>query len=241
MQFGQIKRREFVTLLGGAARWPLAARAQQGEQMRRIGVLMNIADDDPEGTGPPRGVRAGAGATGLDGWPQRQDRHRWGAGDDEHIRKYAAEFVALAPDVIVANSSQAVAALMQATRTVPIVFAIVPDPVGAGFVDSFARPGGNITGFLAFEYGMSAKWLELLKEVAPQLTRVAMIRDFTTLAGAGHVRCNPGSGAVGRSGVEPGRRARCRGNRARRDGVRAIPEWRSDRDRGPAGGASSRC
>jgi putative tryptophan/tyrosine transport system substrate-binding protein len=181
-----IRRREFIFTLGGAAAaWPLAARAQQGERMRRIGVLMNIAADDPE---VPARVAALAQGLGELGWTVGRNLmidYRWGAGDTERIRKHAAELVAFAPQVILANSSQVVAALLQATRTVPIVFAGLPDPVGAGFVNSLARPGGNITGFLSFEYGMSAKRLELLKEVAPQTTRVAMIRDFTTAAGAG--------------------------------------------------------
>jgi putative ABC transport system substrate-binding protein len=181
-----MKRREFITLLGGAAAaWPLAARAQQGERMRRIGVLMNLAADDPEA---PARVAALAQGLGELGWAAGRNvmiDYRWGAGDTERIRKHAAELVALAPQVILVNSSQAVAILLQATRTVPIVFVGLPDPVGAGFVNSLARPGGNVTGFLGFEYGMAAKRLELLKEVAPRTTRVAMIRDFTTAAGAG--------------------------------------------------------
>jgi len=181
-----IGRREFITLLGGAAvGWPLAARAQQAERMRRIGVLMNLAADDPEA---PARVAALAQGLGELGWAAGRNvmiDYRWGAGDTERIRKHAAELVALAPQVILVNSSQAVAILLQATRTVPIVFVGLPDPVGAGFVNSLARPGGNVTGFLGFEYGMAAKRLELLKEVAPRTTRVAMIRDFTTAAGAG--------------------------------------------------------
>ena len=180
-----MRRREFIGLLGAAAAWPLAARAQQGERVRRVGVLLNLAADDPEA---PARVTAFAQGLGELGWTVGRNvmiDYRWGGGDTERIRKHAAELVALAPQVIVANSSHAVAVLLQATRTVPIVFVGLPDPVGAGFVSSLARPGGNITGFLAFEYGMSAKRLELLKEVAPQTTRVAMIRDFTTLAGAG--------------------------------------------------------
>jgi ABC-type uncharacterized transport system substrate-binding protein len=182
----RISRREF-TALGAAAAlaWPLAARAQQGERMRRIGVLMNLATDDPEA---PARVAALAQGLGELGWTVGRNvmiDYRWGAGDVERIRKHAAELVALAPQVILVTSSQAVAILLQATRTVPIVFVGLPDPVGAGFVNSLARPGGNVTGFLGFEYGMAAKRLELLKEVAPRTTRVAMIRDFTTAAGAG--------------------------------------------------------
>jgi putative tryptophan/tyrosine transport system substrate-binding protein len=164
---------------------PLAARAQQPERMRRIGVLINLAADDPEA---PARVAAFAQGLGELGWTVGRNvmiDYRWGGGDAERIRTSAAELVALAPQVILASSSQAVAALLQATRTVPMVFVGLPDPVGAGFVNSLARPGGNITGFLAFEFGMSAKRLELLKEVAPQTTRVAMIRDPTIAAGAG--------------------------------------------------------
>jgi len=180
-----IERRKFLATLGGAAAWPLVVRAQQSERMRRIGVLMNLAADDPEA---PARVAALAQGLGELGWAAGRNvmiDYRWGAGDTERIRKHAAELVALAPQVILVNSSQAVAILLQATRTVPIVFVGLPDPVGAGFVNSLARPGGNVTGFLGFEYGMAAKRLELLKEVAPRTTRVAMIRDFTTAAGAG--------------------------------------------------------
>jgi putative tryptophan/tyrosine transport system substrate-binding protein len=173
-----MKRREFITLLGGAAAaWPLAAHAQQPERMRRIGVLMNTAADDPEGK-----ARVAAFLQGLQqlGWTDGRNVRidiRWGGGDTGRIRRYAAELVSLAPDVTLASASPAVAALQEATRTVPIVFVVVADPVGAGFVDSLARPGGNITGFLAFEYGLSAKWLELLKEIAPGVARAAVLRD----------------------------------------------------------------
>jgi len=180
-----MKRREFITLLGGAAAWPLAAHGQQAERMRRIGVLMNLTSDDPEAPGRVAAFAQGLGELGWAVGRNLMIDYRWGAADTERIRKYAAELVALAPQVIVASSSQGVAALLQATRTVPIVFVGLPDPVGAGFVNSLGRPGGNVTGFLAFEYGMSAKRLELLKEVAPQTTRVAMIRDPTVAAGIG--------------------------------------------------------
>ena len=179
-------RREFITLLGGAAAaWPLAARAQQPERVRRIGVLLSTAADDPESS-----ARTASFLKGLQqlGWIEGRNLRidiRWAAGDAELYRKYAAELVALAPDVILASSSPTVAALQAATRTVPIVFAHAVDPVGAGFVDSLARPGGNATGFVLFEYGISAKWLELLKEIAPALKRVAVLRDSTTAAGMG--------------------------------------------------------
>jgi putative ABC transport system substrate-binding protein len=172
-------RREFITLLGAAAAWPLAARAQQGERMRRIGVLMNLAAGDPEGE-----VRTAAFLQALQqlGWSDGRNvriDYRWAAGDAGHFQRYAEELLALAPDVILASATPSVQALQQATRTVPIVFAIVADPVGAGFVDSLARPGGNVTGFTPFEYGISGKWLELLKEVVPRVTRVAVLRDLT--------------------------------------------------------------
>src|SRR5262245_32297708 len=173
-----LRRRRFLTLLGGAAAaWPLAARAQQGARMRRIGVLMAFTADDPESQ-----VRLAAFAQGLQqlGWTVGQNvrvDYRWGGGDADSMRKYAAELVALAPDVILAHSSTAVAPLLQATRTIPIGFTAVADPVGAGYVDSLARPGGNATGFLVFEYSIAGKWLELLKEVEPRMTRAAVLRE----------------------------------------------------------------
>src|SRR6516225_4670346 len=175
-----------ITLVGGAAvAWPLAARAQQAERGRRIGVLSPLAADDPE-----ERARDAAFAQGLQqlGWIVGQNvriEYRWGRGDADAMRKYAAELVALAPDVILAGGSSAVGPLLHATRTVPIVFTLVVDPVGASFVDSLARPGGNATGFLGSEYGMGAKWLELLKEISPRLKRAAVLRDPTTAAGAG--------------------------------------------------------
>jgi putative ABC transport system substrate-binding protein len=180
-----VRRREFITLLGGAAAWPLAARAQQGEQMRRVGVLMTLAADDPEGQ-----ARVTAFVQGLQelGWTVGRNvriDYRWPAGDAERSRRYAAELVALAPDVILAGGGAVVPSLLQATRTVPIVFTQTPDPVGAGFVNSLARPGGNVTGFTTYEYGISAKWLELLKEIAPHVTRAAVIRDAAIASGTG--------------------------------------------------------
>jgi putative tryptophan/tyrosine transport system substrate-binding protein len=178
-----MKRREFITLLGGAAAWPLAARAQQGERVRRIGVLLNFAADDPLGQ-----ARNGVFLQGLQqaGWTigrNVQIETRWAAADADRLRTYAAELVALAPDVILGTGNAGVAPLLHATRTVPIVFVIVPDPVGAGFVDSLAQPGGNATGFTSFEYGLSAKWLELLKEVAPSVTRAGVLRDPALASG----------------------------------------------------------
>jgi putative ABC transport system substrate-binding protein len=174
-----MRRREFITLLSGAAAWPLAARAQQPERVRRIGVLMNLASDDAEGQARLAAFHQALQQLGWsDGRNVRID-YRWAAGDAGRFRTYAEELLALGPDVILASATPSVQALQQATRTVPIVFAIVADPVGAGFVDSLARPGGNVTGFTPFEYGMSGKWLELIKELAPRATRVAVLRDLT--------------------------------------------------------------
>ena len=173
-----MKRRAFVTLIGSAVAWPLAARAQQTERMRRIGVLMNAGSDDPEGQ-----ARIVAFVQGLQqsGWSDGRNVRidiRWGGGDPERIRKYTAELVALAPDAILATSTVIVGPLQQATHAVPIVFVQVIDPVGAGIVSTLARPGGNTTGFTVFEYGMSGKWVELLKEIAPGVRRVAVLRDL---------------------------------------------------------------
>jgi putative ABC transport system substrate-binding protein len=178
-----MKRRTFISLLGGAAAWPLAGRAQQGERLRRIGVLMPGAADDPEYQARMTAFLQGLAQLGwLDGRNVRIDT-RWGVGDADRIRKYAAELLALAPDVILTSSSAGLAPLLQATRTVPIVFTTVADPVGAGYVDSLARPGRNATGFIVFEYSTAAKWLELLKEIAPRVTRAAVLRDSATAAG----------------------------------------------------------
>jgi ABC-type uncharacterized transport system substrate-binding protein len=180
-----MKRRAFITLLGGAAAWPLAAYAQQGERMRRIGLLQTTGADDPEGQARNAAFRQGLQQLGwTDGRNVRID-YRWTAGDADRIRRYAAELAALVPDVILASGSATVGPLLQATRTVPIVFVNVPDPVGAGFVDSLARPGGNATGFILFEYGLSGKWLELLKQIAPGVTRAAVLRDPALTSGTG--------------------------------------------------------
>jgi len=175
-----VKRREFITLLGGAAAaWPLAARAQQAERMQRIGVLMNLAADDAEGQGRVAAFQQALQQLGwTDGRNVRID-YRWAAGDTGRFRRYAEELLALAPDVVLASATPSVQALQQATRAVPIVFANVGDPVAAGIVDSLARPGGNVTGFSYFEFGFGAKWLELLKEIAPRARRVAVLRDLT--------------------------------------------------------------
>jgi ABC-type uncharacterized transport system substrate-binding protein len=179
-----IARRKFLAALGGAAAaWPLAARAQQGERVRRIGVLMPFAEDNPVGQARLAAFRQGLLQLGwADGRNVRIDS-RWGAGDASLTRTYARELVALAPDVVMAVSSGAVAPLREVTRTVPIVFAVVADPVGAGYVDNLAQPGGNVTGFLGYEYTLSGKWLELLKEIAPRVTRAAVLRDSAVAAG----------------------------------------------------------
>jgi putative ABC transport system substrate-binding protein len=187
MQFGQLRRRTFITLLGGvAAAWPLAARAQQGARMRRIGVLNTLPSDDAHGQGR---IGAFLQALALAGWSLggnvRIDQRWWTGGDANIARKPAAELVALAPDVILATGGAAVRPLLEASRTIPIVFCNAPDPVGAGYVDSLARPGGNVTGFTQFEYSTSVKWLELLKQIAPGVTRVAVLRDPAQPSGMG--------------------------------------------------------
>jgi ABC-type uncharacterized transport system substrate-binding protein len=175
-------RREFVSLIGGAAAWPQVARAQQPDQIRRIGVLMNLAEGDPQGQAR---VAAFQHALQQLGWSGRNVRidARWGENNVDRERQYAAELVALGPDVILASGTQSVAALQSASHTLPIVFVGVADPVGAGFVDSLARPGGNTTGFSEFEYSFGGKWLELLKQVAPRLTRAAVLRGAANPAG----------------------------------------------------------
>ena len=181
----KIKRREFITLLGGAAAaWPLAVRAQQSERMRRIGVLLNTAADDMVFQ-----TRVGAFLQGLAllGWTIGRNVRievRWSGGKADEARRYATELAALAPDVILAHGVSSVRPLLQATRTVPIVFPIASDPVGAGLVESLARPGGNATGFMSFEYPLSGKWLELLKDIAPGVTRVAVLQDPTQGGGS---------------------------------------------------------
>jgi ABC-type uncharacterized transport system substrate-binding protein len=181
-----MRRREFITLLGSAATaWPLPARAQRGERVRRIGVLVGTAADDAIGLARIAAFLQGLGQ--LDWMVGRNVRMdvRWAAADAAHARGYAAELVALAPEVILASSGSAVGPLRRLTRTIPIVFTETSDPVGAGFVESLASPGGNVTGFLTFEYSQSGKWLELLREIAPPVTRVAVLRDAAIPSGMG--------------------------------------------------------
>jgi putative ABC transport system substrate-binding protein len=180
-----MRRREFITLVASVAAWPVAALAQQPNRMRRIGVLMSLAEDDRQGQ-----ARLAAFVHGLQelGWTDGRNVRihiRWAAGDLNASRKYAAELVALAPDVILASGGSVVGPMLQATSTVPVVFTQTPDPVGAGFVASLAHPGGNATGFVIWEYGMGAKWLELLKQIAPRVERAAVLRNPLTPQGIG--------------------------------------------------------
>jgi putative tryptophan/tyrosine transport system substrate-binding protein len=182
-----MKRRNFMSLLGGAAAWPFAARAQQPEPMRRVGVLMQIAEGDAESK-----IQVAEFLRELRelGWVVGRNVKldtRWAGGDSDRIRKYAAELVALAPDVVLASGGTVVGALQQASRTVPIVFVNVTDPIGRGYVASLAEPGGNATGFTSFEFGIGGKWLELLKQIAPGMARVAVLRDPVITAGMGYL------------------------------------------------------
>jgi len=180
-----MKRREFITLIGGAAAWPLAVRAQQADRMRRIGILLPAAANDADfQTWVGAFLQALAQLDWTIGRNVRIDT-RWATANAAEIRKHAAELAALKPDVILASGSSTVGPLLQATREVPIVFPAVVDPVGAGFIDSLARPGGNATGFLLFEYSLGGKWLELLKQIAPGVTRVAILRDPASASGIG--------------------------------------------------------
>jgi putative ABC transport system substrate-binding protein len=182
----RLRRREVIAGLGAsAAAWPVLARAQQHDRMRRIGVLTPFAADDAEGNAR---LTAFTQALAQLGWTVGQNvriDYRWGPGNAETMRKHAAELVALAPDVVLASGSAAVAPLLEASRAVPIVFASVADPVAAGYVESLTRPGGNATGFTVFEYSISGKWLELLKEVAPRVTRAAVLRQSDIAVGPG--------------------------------------------------------
>ena len=231
-----MRRREFITLLGGAAAfWPLAVRAQQPQRVRRVGVLLPATADDAVFQ---TRMAAFLQALALLGWIVGRNLNidiRWATSNAADIRRHAAELVALAPDVILANGTPAVGPLLQATRTVPIVFAPVIDPVGAGFVDSLARPGGNATGFMTFEYSLAGKWLELLKQIAPGVTRAAVLRDPELVSGAQPICHNPGRSAVAPDGSQPGQHARRAPDRARHRGLRTLSEWRSDCDCGRVG------
>jgi putative ABC transport system substrate-binding protein len=180
-----MRRREFLGALGGAATWPVVAHAQPTDRVRRVGALMPSAADDPQWQPRMGGVLQGLQQAGWTVGRNVQIDFRWNARKADDVRKYATELIALAPDVIFAAGGPTLAALQQVTRTLPIVFVNVADPVAAGFVDSLARPGGNITGFMNSEYGISGKWLELLKQIAPGVTRVAVIRDLANRSGLG--------------------------------------------------------
>jgi putative ABC transport system substrate-binding protein len=181
-----MRRREFLGVLGGVATtWPLAARAQVRGQVRRIGVLMPAAADDPDFRARLAAFHQGLAILGWTIGDNVRIDTRWATTDAAEIRRHAAELAALAPDVILAHAATTVGPLLQATRTVPVVFPAVVDPVGAGFVDSLARPGGNATGFMNYEYSLSGKWLELLKQIAPGVTRVAVLRNAATASGPG--------------------------------------------------------
>jgi putative ABC transport system substrate-binding protein len=179
-----VRRREFISLLGGATAWPLAARAQQGERMRRIGVLMNTTEESDQQARLAAFMQALQQLGWTDGRNVRIET-RWAGGSAPEIRRHAGELVALAPDVIFATGTAAMGPFLQATRTVPIVFVNVADPIGAGFVDSLSHPGGNATGFIQFEYSLSGKWVELLKQIAPGVTRAAVLRDPTITSAIG--------------------------------------------------------
>ena len=180
-----MRRRVFITLLGGAAAWPLSVRAQQGERVRRIGVLMILDVDDTESSARVAALTQALQQLGWTAGRNVQIEYRWGADSGDQAGTHAAELVALAPDVILTVGVPALAAVKKVTSTVPIVFVNIVDPVGAGFVESLARPGGNTTGFISYEYGTSAKWLELLKQIAPGVTRVAVLRDAGISSGIG--------------------------------------------------------
>jgi putative ABC transport system substrate-binding protein len=220
-----MRRREFIAFIGGAAAaWPLAARAQQGERMRRIGVLMSASPDDPYQT-----TYLSAFMQGLQerGWTIGRNVRidpRWGAGNTDLFRKYATELVALAPDVILATAGSIVGALEKESDTVPIVFVTTIDPVGGGWIESLARPGTNATGFAAYEFSIGGKWLGLLKEVAPSVKQVAVIRDPSVPAGSGGFAAI--QTAATSSGVDAHRRPQCDRNRTRHHGLC---------DKGPAG------
>ena len=225
-----MKRRTFINLLGSAAAWPLAARAQQAERVRRIGVLLPAAADDAEFQARLAAFHQGLALLGWTIGRNVRIDTRWATTNAAEIRRHAAELAALAPDVILAHGASTVGPLLQATRTVPIVFPVVGDPVGAGFVDSLARPGGNATGFMNFEYSLSGKWLELLKQIAPGVTRVAVLRDSATPTGIGQF------GVI--QAVAPSLRVEVIPINVRDAGEieRAVAafarsaEWRSDRD-----------
>ena len=236
-----MRRRDFIkTIVGSTVTLPFGARAQQADRMRRIGVLHGQGADNSESRARIAAFRQSLEQLGwTDGRNVRID-YRWGGGSANDTRTYAAELVALGPDVILTNGAAVLAPLLQATNSVPIVFVLVADPVGAGFIDSLARPGGNATGFTAIEYGFGGKYLELLKEIAPGTTRAAVIRDPVTSVGNRPLRSDPKRGAIGQSRGESRQRARCWRDRTYDLFVRTRLEWRTNCDRKPFGVRSSR-
>ena len=185
MQFDQLKRRNFITLIGGAVAWPLAARAQQVERLRLVGLLEGISADTPSAKARSTAFLEGLQQSGWTSGRNVRVEVRWGGGDQAAIQKHVAELVALAPDVLVAGGGAVAELMLKVNHTIPIVFVIVPDPVGSGFVESLSRPGANATGFMMFDYNLCGKWLELLKEIAPSVTHAAVLRDARTAAGIG--------------------------------------------------------
>jgi putative ABC transport system substrate-binding protein len=235
-------RREFVALLGGAAAtWPLTARAQQPGRVRRIGMLVTLPENDPEETARNAILLQSLEQMGWTVGRNVQFDRRQTLGDAERARRLAVELISLMPDVILSTGSLNVGALQQATQTVPIVFTVVPDPVGAGFVDSLARPGRNATGFTQFDYSISGKWLELLKEIAPQVTRVGVLREpGLTAAVAQFAVIQSVSCPVASCRAGPTQRSRYQRDRAGRQDIRASLWRRTDRGIEPTHDLSSR-
>ncbi len=222
-----MQRRQFIALLGGAATWPLMARAQQGQRAQLVCVLESISTDTPGSK-----TRYAAFLEGLQqlGWtPGRnlQIELRYAEGDEAALRRYAAELLALAPDVLVAGGGAAAEVALKLSHTIPIVFIIVPDPVGSGFVETLSQPGANATGFMMFEYNLCGKWLELLKEIAPSVTHAAILRNAGSARNRS-VRCSPIRGAIGRHRGKFNRLARASPDRTSRRDLRAEIEWRND-------------
>ena len=235
-----MRRREFIKLFSGATvAWPLAASAQQVERMRRIGVLSALAEDDPESVARRPAFEQALKALNWTNGNNLRIDYRWAANDAERIRKLAAEIIALEPDVILLSGSTVVAPMMQATRTIPIVFVQVIDPVGSGFVKSLARPGGNITGFTQFEYSLAGKWVELLKQIAPHVTRAAVIRDPTRGHGIGQFAVVQAIAPSLGMELSPINAPDVSEMETRDHGIRALPQRRADRD-GGRNGVSSR-
>jgi putative tryptophan/tyrosine transport system substrate-binding protein len=198
-----VKRRDFITLLGGAAAWPLTARAQQGGEMRRLGVLSNIGESDPEAQSMAAALHRGLRELGWVNGRNLQVDHRWGAGNPERIAAFAQELVALKPDVIVAHTTPSVIALRKETTAIPVVFVQVSDPIGTGFITNMAHPGGNITGFTNFESTMVGKWVEMLKEMAPAIVRVAFLFNPQTAPYVARYYHGPLEASARLLGIEP--------------------------------------